>query len=86
MTELSGGHWFDTGDGLVSVDPPTEDHQAAEEPVGPSQPLTGFGVENPREITYRTYITHLQACSQCIRSVFRCATGNELWNAYTSAR
>lgn len=51
----------------------------------PAQPEAGEQPPtSPRRVAWTTYQTHLHGCSQCTNSVWRCATGNELWNEYLS--
>jgi hypothetical protein len=38
-----------------------------------------------RERAWDDYQAHRRACAQCRASVWRCATGNELWNEWTGA-
>lgn len=64
MSESTGGHHLDTGDG-----PPT-----VPDVVEPTRPT----------VVWNAYQTHRRSCSQCQTSVWRCAEGNELWNAVIS--
>jgi hypothetical protein len=83
VDEHTGGHYLDTGDGPVSVDPTAEEQQPA-----PAAPVvsTGRALERPVDAAWREYITHTQSCLQCGTSVFRCDAGNGLWDAYRAAR
>jgi hypothetical protein len=76
MTQTTGGHWLDTGDGLTSVDPLVS--EPAEAPAAP----TGRAIEHPAQAAWRGHVEHRLKCSQCSHSVFRCARGNKLWQAY----
>jgi hypothetical protein len=77
MTQVTGGgHWLDTGDGPTSVDPLTS------EPAEAEAPPTGRAIEQPAQAAWRKHIEHRKNCTQCTHSVFRCARGNKLWQAY----
>lgn len=64
MEQRSGGHYLDTGDGPIPLDPPVTE-----------TPPT-------RQEAWNAYQAHLRSCSQCPNAVWRCAEGDELWNAY----
>ncbi|WNI15230.1 hypothetical protein [Actinacidiphila sp. ITFR-21] len=83
MEHSTGGHWRDTGEGLVSVELPTIEQPPADRPA---RVFTGGAAESPRNAAYRTYLSHVADCPQCTQSVFRCADGDRLWDAYTAAR
>lgn len=87
MEQSSGGHYLDTGDGPASVDPPAEAPSVtATEPEPAVQQMRGRATESPMAAAYREYVTHCQKCLQCRGSVFRCGTGDELWDAYVATR
>jgi hypothetical protein len=75
---VTGGHWLDTdtGPGPVLLDAP----EHAEQPT-PAEPA-----ERPDEKAWREHSAHRDRCTQCKVAVWRCATGDELLNAFLTAR
>jgi hypothetical protein len=70
-------------DDWVGVDMSEATGEASQNAAGePAAPHPRPAVTNPRAAAWGEYQAHRNGCPQCMTSVWRCAQGNELWNAY----
>jgi hypothetical protein len=65
------------GSHVTSDGPAPIDHTPVSEP--PAEPAT------TRVVAWDTYDTHRRNCPQCQTSVWRCETGDGLWDRYLKA-